>query len=148
MAELYPVYDVPELHISEDEEKQKYYPSLFFDYKSGDFKLDGSGNIEIARGQEAYKEWCIKTILTERYACLAYSSDIGTEMTKVAALDDYDAQCSDIERQYTEALMSNPKTEYVRDFVFTQPAPDAVSVTFTVKGKEYDEESISVLIKT
>lgn len=144
--ELYADFEVPAVN-AEDEETLKYYPSLLFDYNTGDFQLDGSGRIAAARGQTAYKQWCIKTILTERYACLAYGPNIGTEMTRVSMLQDYDAQCSDIERQYTEALMANPKTEYVRDFMFSQPAPDSVSVTFTVKGKEYDEESINILIR-
>lgn len=148
MAEgLFPVYDVPSITV-EDEEKQKYYPSLNFDFKTGDFVLDGSGNITTAAGQQAYKQWCIKTILTERYACLAYDSDIGIEMTRILQQPDFEAQCSEIERQYTEALMANPKTEYVREFEFSQPQPDAIAVKFTVKGKEYDEESISFLIKT
>lgn len=143
---LYPVYDVPSIVI-DDEEKQKYYPSLDFDFETGDFVLDGSNNIMTAEGQRAYKQWCIKTILTERYTCLAYDSDIGTEMTRAAQQPEYEAQCSEIEKQYTEALMANPKTEYVREFEFSQPEPDVISVTFTIKGKEYDEESISFLIK-
>ena len=143
----YPVYDVPSVNRdSNSEAKQKYNPSLYFDFETGDFRLDNSNNIMLATGQEAYKQWCIKTILTERYACLAYSSAIGTEMTSVAELDDYEAQCSDIERQYTEALMANPKTEYVRDFSFSQPQPDAIGVGFAVKGKEYDEESLYFMI--
>ncbi len=143
---LFPVFDVPAVN-SREEEKQKYYSSLYFDFETGDFRLDGSNNIEKASGQEAYKQWCIKTILTERYTCLAYSSNIGTEMIKAAVLSDFDAQCSDIERQYSEALMANPKTEYVREFEFSQPKPDEIGVEMIIKGKEYDEESVSFLIK-
>ena len=147
MAEgLYPIYDVPSITV-EDEEKQKYYLSLNFDFKTGDFVLDGSGSITTAAGQQTYKQWCIKTILTERYTCLAYGSDIGTEMTKVQRQPEYEAQCSEIEKQYSEALMANPKTEYVREFEFSQPQPDTIAVTFTIKGKEYDEESVSFLVK-
>lgn len=144
---LYPVYDVPSMNTVDPEEKRKYSPSLYFDYELGDFRLDGRSNIVIAEGQEAYKQWCIKTILTERFACLAYSDCIGTEMALVAAQPDYDAQCSDIERQYTEALMANPKTQYVRDFQFSQPHPDSIAVSFVVKGREYDEESIYITIR-
>lgn len=147
MENLYPVYDVPSMNIDDSEQKQRYNPSLYFDFEKGDFRLDGSNNIALATGQEAYKQWCIKTILTERYACLAYSSCIGTEMTKLARQSDYDAQCSDIERQYSEALMANPKTEYVRNFEFSQSNSDEITVSFIVKGKEYDEESISITIK-
>lgn len=144
---LYPVYDVPKKSSTKEEQQQQYNPSLYFDYETGDFRLDGSNNIVTATGQEAYKQWCIKTILTERHSCLAYSGNIGTEMTKIESQPDYEAQCSDIERQYTEALMANPKTEYVRNFKFSQMKPDETTVSLTIKGKEYDEESIFFTIK-
>ncbi len=137
--------DVPSI-VVDDEEKLKFYPSIYFDYDTGDFVLDGSGNFVMARGQVAYKQWCIKAVLTERNTCLAYSDAIGVDFASIRRQPDFDAKCSEIEREFSEALMANAKTEYVREFEFSEPAPDSIAVSFTVKAKEYDEESIKVLI--
>ena len=48
-----------------------------------------------------------------------------------------------IERTVTEALMVRPATEYVKDFVFEHDG-DSLKVTCTVKGKEWNEDTISV----
>ena len=47
MAEkqLYPVFEVPDFVTKKNEEsrKQQYKPSVYFDYATGDFRLDGPG---------------------------------------------------------------------------------------------------------
>ena len=47
MAEkqLYPVFEVPDFVAKKNEEnrKQQYKPSVYFDYATGDFRLDGAG---------------------------------------------------------------------------------------------------------
>ena len=46
MAEkqLYPVFEVPDFVTKKNEEsrKQQYKPSVYFDYATGDFRLDGA----------------------------------------------------------------------------------------------------------
>lgn len=46
MAEkqLYPVFEVPDFVTKKNEEsrKQQYKPSVYFDYVTGDFRLDGA----------------------------------------------------------------------------------------------------------
>ena len=78
MAEkqLYPVFEVPDFVAKKNEEnrKQQYKPSVYFDYATGDFRLDGAGRMAGASGREAYMQWCIKTVMTERDAFLAYST--------------------------------------------------------------------------
>ena len=149
MAEknLFPVFEVPEIKISTSAEEQKYKPSVYFDYELGDFRRDGANKLVVAEGKEAYKQWCIKTVLTERMERLAYSSDIGIELHDALKQADRQAVESALIRTITEALMVNPMTEYVRRFEFTWSS-DSLYCEFIVKGKEWEEQSIGVNLQT
>lgn len=149
MAEkqLYPVFEVPEITDSTQPKKEYYRPSVYFDFASGDFKLDGANRIVEATGKEAYMQWCMKVIATERGACLAYSDRIGTEMEYAAAHPDHASVEASVERTIIEALMVNPKTEYVRDFEFSWDGTSLYG-TFQVKGYELDEISMSLTVNT
>lgn len=89
-------------------------------------------------------QWCRKVVMTERDAFLAYSTDIGIEGEAALAESDRAAVESALEKTITEALMVNVHTEYVRDFEFTWSA-DELRLSFTVKGKEWEQTTVSVL---
>lgn len=139
--QLYPVFEVPDFVAKKNEEnrKQQYKPSVYFDYATGDFRLDGAGRMAGASGREAYMQWCIKTVMTERDAFLAYSTKYGAELETSLAQSDRASVEASLERTITEAIMANPKTEYCRDFTFTWPEPDSCDCEFVVKGRGYDE---------
>ena len=80
-----------------------------------------------ATGKEAYMQWCMKVTATERDAFLAYSTRIGTEMEYAAAQPDHPSVEASVERTVTEALMVNPKTEYVGGLTFPGRAPPSTS---------------------
>lgn len=115
----------------------RYKRSYRWDYETGDFARDGAKRVPGCDGQEAYKTWCMKAVMTERWTCLAYTSEIGAEMTAAFRKPSRKAQESAIERTIKETLMTNPRTEYVRDFSFSWES-DSVGVSFTVKGIDYD----------
>ncbi len=140
MANLFPVFDVPEV-VENDIEKQKYNPSVYFDFEKGDFVRDGAHRMVAADGRTAYMQWCRKMVGTERFTCLAYGTDIGTEMQDAFNKGGHSAVESAVERTITEALMVNPKTEYVRGFEFAWVNAE-LSVSFIVKGKEFDEQKL------
>lgn len=144
---LFPAFEIPD-EVSESEApiELKYPQSVYFDFGKGDFLLDGRGNMVIANGHEAYMQWCQKIINTERFACLSYSTDIGTEMSGVISLNDRAAIASAVEKTITEALMINPLTEYLRDFQFRWLS-DELSVSFIIKGKDYEEEKMGISLK-
>lgn len=144
---LFPVFDVPEITTPAPAEEQKYKPSIYFDYILGDFKRNGANKMIEADGREAYRQWCIKTVLTERLDRMAYSSDIGAELDDALKQADRPAVESAIERTITEALMVNKRTEYVRGFEFTWKNED-LYCDFIVKGKEWEEQHIGVNFKT
>lgn len=145
MASLFPVFDTPEV-IDSSAEKQKYDPSVYFDFESGDFRRDGANKMVVADGKTAFIQWCRKMVETERFTCLAYGTDIGTEMYDALSKGDHSAVESSVERTITEALMVNPKTEYVREFEFTWQN-EGLLVTFVVKGKEYDEQKLRSIVR-
>lgn len=146
MAEtLFPVFPVPEFNVLTAAKERKYRPSVFFDFDTGDFLRDGSGNMVPADGREAFRQWCLKTVMTERFTCLAYTTDIGTEMIEALAQADRAAVESAIERTINEALMVNPKTEYVRDYVFTWQSK-TLYCAFNVKGQDWEEQVLNIKI--
>ncbi len=144
---LFPVFDVPEIITPAPAEEQKYKPSVYFDYALGDFRRDGANKLVTAEGKEAYMQWCVKTVLTERLDRTAYSSDIGTELEDALKQEDHQAVESAMERTITEALMVNKRTEYVRNFEFTWDS-DGLHCDFIVKGKEWEEQQIGVILQT
>lgn len=145
MEQLFPVFDVPSVSRLADTEKKKYKRSLKWDIASGDFVLDGANRVEAAGGRENFEIWCLKVVQTERFSCLAYPDEIGVEMEEAMKQSTHEAAESLIERTICEALLVNPKTEYVRDFTFWWKA-DSLSCSFTVKGKELEEFTLSTNI--
>lgn len=148
MAEqLFPVFDVPDIDTQSQEDSRPYRPSVYFDFEKGDFRLDSAYRMTVSTGQEAYIQWCRKVVETERDACMAYSTDIGIEGESALAESDGAAVESALEKTITEALMVNVHTEYVKDFQFSWTA-DELHMSFTVKGKEWEEITISTDFST
>ena len=140
MAEaLFPVVEVPEFIDESTEYDTKYKRSVKWDAEKGDFVRDGANRVVECDGKEAYAIWCFKIAQTERYRCLAYPDSIGTEMERAMADDDERTVESMVQRTVTDALMVNPRTEYVRDFVFSWDG-DNMHCQFKVKGIDWDEE--------
>lgn len=136
---LFPVVEVPDFISENTEYDTQYKRSVRWDPEKGDFIRDGANRMVECDGREAFAIWCFKIAQTERYRCLAYPDSIGTEMER--AMDNNDDEKtveSMVQRTIEEALMVNPRTEVVRDFVFTWDG-DNMNCTFKVKGYDYDE---------
>ncbi|NDO18829.1 DUF2634 domain-containing protein [Lachnospiraceae bacterium MD329] len=118
-----------------------YKRSLKFDDETGDFVRDGQNRIVSSSGIEAWKEWCIKCLTTERYAFSSYSTDFGINTRLIFSLPDRAAQELMLKKEITEALMADDykRTQSVSNFEFNWFAADAVEVTCTVKGLENAE---------
>lgn len=142
MPSLYPTINLPTLiNPRAANVERKYKPAPFFDFDSGTFKFDSAGRPVMANGKEAFEQWCLKACMTERYTRLAYSDKYGVEMEAAMKEPDPEAVKSSIVRAITETLMVNPATEYVKDFRF-EGEGEHLNVTFTVKGREWAEESL------
>ena len=142
---IYPTYNLPTMAETRQTAEQRIYkPAPMFDFESGDFVRDGAGRLVFADGREAYAEWCLKQCVTERNTRLAYSDKIGVEIDKAAKLDNIAAIESAIEKTITEALMVHPATEYVRSFTFKWNGADSIWVSFVVKGRDWNEQTLTV----
>lgn len=137
------VFDVPEISDSTQSYDTAYRPSIRWDAGLGDFVRDGTNRLVECDGKEAYRTWCLKMAMTERYHCFAYPDAIGVEMEDALKEPDDKAVQSAIERTITEALMVNPRTEYVRDFLFSGDG-DTLHVRCTVKGIDTDSFEIEI----
>ena len=132
MPNLYPSFDMPELIEQQQTElAPRYNKSWLFDFKTGDFVIDGAGRVVQADGYTAWAQWCVKTVVTERFAYLAYSQNYGTEIEAALRQPSRQAVQAELERAITEALLVDPRTEVVRDFAFEWRG-DELYVSFTV----------------
>lgn len=135
---LFPVVDVPDFIPESSEYDTEYKRSVRWNPAEGDFVRDGANRMVECDGREAFAIWCYKIAQTERYRCLAYSSDIGTEMERAMANDDEKTVESMVARTIEDGLMVNPRTEWVRDFEFTWNG-DNMTCTFKVKGIDWED---------
>lgn len=141
---LFPTADVPEL-MEEPEYEDVYRPSVAWDDALGDFVRSSSHKMVACDGVDAYKTWCVKMAATERYTRLAYPDELGVEIESAVKEDGDGAVESALERTITEALLVNPRTEYVRGFTFDRSG-DTLQCSFIVKGNGIEEFPVSVNI--
>ena len=145
MPNLYPAFEMPELMEQQQAQPEPEYPeSYLFDFEKGDFVRDTAGRIVIADGHRAWVQWCVKTVLTERFAYLAYSQNYGTEIEAALKQPSRQAVEAELERAITEALLMDPRTEMVRGFRFTWEG-DQLRVVFTVVPAVGDPEWLEVM---
>lgn len=143
---LFPTFDFPEIE-DDDVVVEKYKPSVYFDFEKGDFALDGANRMIEADGREAFIQWCIKTLSTERDDLLAYGEDYGIEFDELVNLPNREQKENWIEETITGALMENPACESVDDFSFRYEA-DSLYVSFAVKGYNWNREQLTIPVPT
>lgn len=144
MPDLFPVFEVPDLDDEEQNESENIY-SPYFDYEKGDFVLSPTGKMMEASPFDAWAQWCVKAINSERYNLMAYGNGYGAELEEAFREPTRAAQESAIERTITETVMADPyqRTVYARDFLFDWGV-DSVEVTFTIGGIWEQETTLTV----
>lgn len=111
--------------------------SPWFDFEAGDIALDGAGRVLMADARESWLIWCVKTVLTEKGAYLAYSDNAGTSMRWALEQGERAAQQEALINAITDALSADPagRTLSVSGFDFDWAA-DSVQVSFTLLGAD------------
>ncbi len=147
MDKLFPTFAVPKVVEGTLQEENRTKKSLYFDFEKGDFALEGSGEIKTATPYDAWVQWCLKTVLTQRWAFFAYSSQAGVEMEEAFSQQDRKAQESYLEKTVTEALLADPysRTKRVYDFTFVWQT-DGVKVTFWVSGLWHEDKELTAFL--
>lgn len=98
-------------------------------------------------GEEALRQFILKTILTARYRFLIYDNQYGCELDGLLGQDiSYELMRSEITRMIREALIYDDRIIDVGNFQI-QRESDKLFVTFTVSGKDYTlelEQEVSI----
>ena len=147
MNNLFPTFAVPKVVENKIPKENRTKKSVYFDFEKGDFSLESNGEIKTATPYDAWVQWCLKTVLTQRWAFLAYSTQAGVEIEEAFAQQDRKAQESYMEKTITEALSADPyqRTKRVYDFTFVWKT-DGVEVTFWVNGLWYQEKELTAFL--
>lgn len=132
---LFPVFDVPKVVESAKEPNNKTKQSLYFDFEKGDFVIDNGGQLQTATPYDTWVQWCLKTIYTQRWSCMAYSDQVGIEMEEAFSRQNRKLQQEYLQTTIIDALLSDPykRTKRVHDFEFKW-GTDYLEITFLVDG--------------
>ena len=116
----------------------------YFDTKSGDFLMNGSGQIITADAVTSYTQWCESILATDRYNHDCYSDDIGIDYDEIFAAVDREEAKTIIESEISEALLCDPygRTQYVQNVECEWVGPDEISVTVEIVA--LDNELVTV----
>lgn len=116
-------YELDSLVADADEEQEErvgYKPSVYFDFKQGDFVKTGANRLVESSGFDAWIQWCIKCLQTQRYAHLAYSTDYGIDYELVFNYTTRAEAENELTRQITEALEADPyqRLDHIESITF------------------------------
>ncbi|MDO5397199.1 MAG: DUF2634 domain-containing protein [bacterium] len=116
-----------------------YRESIFYNDEKGDCEIDGKRKIKTASGIEAWKQWCMNCIDTDRYMYPCYSSDFGIDYDFIRRAYNEGGEAlaeAIIRKEISDALIADDykRTRSVTDFEFDWTVPDAVKVNCTVIG--------------
>lgn len=110
---------------------------LFVEY-AWDFEHDcfiyEKGKNKTVAGREALKVWIYKTLKTERYRYLAYTTGYGAELEQfIGRRPNDDEAAAEVRRYVTEALLVNPYIIELTDIDYINDN-DVLSMEITVKS--------------
>lgn len=142
---LFPVFDIPEVEEDEEEYDSEFRPSIAWSIDKGDFIVDAKHQVVRSDGYEAYKIWCFKAVQTERLSCPAYDEDDGVELEDALKEDDKNAVELAVSRTIQEALLVNPRTEAVENFIF-EWNPGELHVSFDVFPAQWEEFTVNLTL--
>ena len=132
----------------EEDSPVGYMESVYFDEAIGDLARDGQHRLKSATGIEAWEQWCVKCLMTEKGAYPAYGDDFGISTHEAFASDSREEIESILTLEITEGLMNDPygRTEYVEEIKYNWIDAGDVEITVTVQGIADATIDITVLI--
>ena len=148
---LFPEDIDDEIDEEEDEDEETvigYKIAPYFDSKTGDFILNGSGQITTADEVEAYTQWCENIVATDRYNHDSYTDDIGIDYDEVFAAETHEEAETILESEISEALACDPygRTQYVQNVAFEWTGPDEVEVSIEVMALDNELVTVNTVI--
>lgn len=148
---LFPEDIDEEIDEEEDEDEEAvigYKIAPYFDSKTGDFILNGSGQIITSNEVEAYIQWCENVVATDRYNHDSYTDDIGIDYDEVFAAETQEEAETILESEISEALACDPygRTQYVQNVAFEWTRPDEVEVSIEVMALDNELVTVNTVI--
>lgn len=136
--------ELVDLEDENETEVTGYKLASYFDFNSGDFVLNGKGQIITADGVTGYTQWCETVLATDRYNHESYTTDIGIDFNQVFAASSREEAETILESEITEALECDPygRTQYVQNVICEWIGPDTVEVTVDVVA--LDNEIVTI----
>lgn len=121
MADLFPTSGVEDADYdaAASGDDSSYGKTVQFDFEKHEFMLSPTGKMKTASGSDAWGEWCVKALCTERYKYLIYSTDYGEELdTLMGQSKAHQLIESEVRRMTKECLECDPRTASVDEFSF------------------------------
>lgn len=131
----------------EDEDPVGYLGAVNFDEALGDFSRDQQNKLTSATGVEAWEQWCINCLMTERGAYASYDDTFGIDTKSIVERADRAEAETVLTAEIVEALMADPyeRTDSVNSVDFEWTA-DGVEITVNVSGIDDVTLDITVLL--
>ena len=126
-GELDPLVD-PEDTVREDsefeeeldeqyEQQFEYGTTWLFDFPSGRFVVSGSGQIPTVSDEDAFAQWCMIALHTERFMATVFSEAIGIEIEDIIREDiPREVAPSTLEERISEALAVHNRFSRIDNF--------------------------------
>lgn len=144
MPDLFPAFAVPTgIEDENGAEAAIFNSSIDFDFEKGDF-TKSAGRLKVSDGYNAWVQWCIKMISTQRYDCIAYNDQLGVEIpADICSMESSDAE-SQISSTIADTLLADPagRTQTVDSFSFSW-GEDTVLVTCMVTAADGATATVS-----
>ena len=134
MANLFPTAGVAAAEYTDTaaSDTVAYGSTVQFDFEKHEFILSPTGKQKTVSESDAWGEWCVKALCTERFKYLVYSSNFGEEIdTLLGESYPHKVVESEIKRMVKECLMCDARTVSVEAFEFSWIA-DGVIFSCTI----------------
>ena len=145
MPDLFPTVGVTNAKYIDEvaSDKVNYGKTVQFDFEKHEFILSPTGKQKTVTGSNAWAEWCVKAISSERYKYLIYSDNYGEEIDTLLGKS-YPKKVveSEIKRMVKDCLMAYKRTASVDNFTFTW-IDDGIMFTCDVKNTIGESITIS-----
>ena len=119
MASLFPTTTTTAEYPETESTVTSYGSTVRFDFETHEFILSPTGKQTSLTGSDAWAEWCVKAMATERYNYLVYSHEYGEEIdTLLGQSMPHEVVESEIRRMTKECLLLDKRTASIDNFQF------------------------------
>ena len=122
MPDLFPTVGTAEATYIDEaaSDTVNYGKTVQFDFEKHEFILSPTGRQKTVTSSDAWGEWCVKALCSERYKYLIYSDNYGEEIDTLLGKS-YPRKVveSEIRRMVKDCLMVDKRTASVDNFKFT-----------------------------